>query len=95
MSIKSDLDEGRRQRGDVVKKLDDLGASMTELMGAVKSVSERHDALENKIDTRVMPVIEEMKNLRSKGLGLMAGVALAAGGASAGATKIFAKLTGG
>ncbi len=89
--IQSTLEEGTRQREALFRKLDLLGDNMSEVKGAVRSVSERHDALKSKVDAQVMPAIEDMKAMKSRGLGIMAGVALAAGGASAGVTKLVAK----
>jgi hypothetical protein len=92
--ILSAVEEGGRQRDAMFRKLDGLGDKISEVKGALQSVTDSHTALKTKVETQIIPAIEDIKATKARAYGLLAGVAMLAGGASAGLTKAVSKVVG-
>jgi hypothetical protein len=90
--------EGADARKMMMSKIDGLTASVNTLVASVKAVDDGHSALKEHVDKNVMPVISEMGNIKNRGIGLLLGVGLVAGGAGSIMTwlgKAFAAMFGG
>jgi len=90
--IEQMLIEGIRQRDQMSWKLDELGKNLAEVYGTTKSVHEGHTALKQVVDGTIIPEIKDLRSMKNKGMGFLAGVTLVAGGAGAGFAKLFSKL---
>lgn len=80
--LKADMAEGHRQRDAMFKKLDAIANSVQQSIGQQALVAADVDLLKKKL-VAIQPTIDEMNNLKQRGIGALAVVGLGAGGVSA------------
>lgn len=84
VAIQADLADAKSTRRAMYEKID---TQSREIIGVKNDVA----AVRHAVD-EMKPSVEEFKKLKHRGLGIMAGVAVAAGGVAAGGKAILAKL---
>lgn len=77
-------EEAVRKQEAIFRNIDEIRGSMSEIKGAVSTVTVSHNALKAEVDNSIKPHIDDYKNNKQRGLGLIAGVGI--GGGAGGAT---------
>jgi hypothetical protein len=70
--LRADNAEAMRQREAMWNKFDEVSKTCTEISGCVKMLGAQHIALATRIDAEHAPVINEMKQLKQRGIGVLA-----------------------
>lgn len=82
------------QRAAMFAKLDVMDENITKLAGSVQVAHDNHAALKSSVDRNVMPVIDDMKALKNKGIGVIATVGLIGGSVGGALAAKWTKLIG-
>lgn len=87
--LKSELREAARQRDAMFRKLDVLQTQLSELAGALKLVAEKGMGLEKVINEELKPQIENFKELKNRGYGVIAVIGLISAGLGGFISSLF------
>lgn len=88
-------EEAVRRLDGVFRNIDEIKSAMSEVKGSVATVTAGHTSLKTDVETNIKPHIEDYKNNKQRGLGLMAGVGLGGGAGGAGLFAVLSKLWSG
>jgi len=80
--------EAERTRELIFRKLDDIGNCLQKVSTNLSAVTENHAELKQQVETKIMPAVDEIKSIKQKGMGVLVGIGLLAGGSGAIVTKI-------
>lgn len=90
----ADNEEANRQRTAMWTKLDEMSIELTELCGTLKTLNGSHIALHGVVHNEHGPVISDVKALKQRGIGMLAGVGLFGAGGYAAISEIIKRMTG-
>lgn len=77
-------EEAVRKQEAIFRNIDEIKGSMSEIKGSVATVTSGHNSLKFEVDENIKPHIEDYKNSKQRGIGILAGVGI--GGGASGAT---------
>ena len=81
-------EDATRTREMIFQKLDNINSCLLSVSTNLKAVTENHAELSAKVENHVMPAVEEIKGIKQKGIGVLVGIGLLAGGAGSTITKL-------
>ncbi len=91
--LKAEMAEGHRQRDIMFEKLDKIGQSVQQSITHHHAVVAEVNAIKKKL-LEIQPTIDEMNNLKQRGIGALAVVGVGAGSISAVLVKVGNSLFG-
>ncbi|MBF0334118.1 MAG: hypothetical protein HQL40_10810 [Alphaproteobacteria bacterium] len=80
-ALRAEMEESRRQRGRLFERMESIQQKLTEVVAAQHQLAEAM--------ARQGDVVEGLQALKQRGLGVLVGVALTAGGAGASLAKLI------
>lgn len=83
-------DEHGRQLTAMFNKMDKLQSELSETAGVAKEALRLATETNVQIKTNIAPHVDDYRNLKAKGLGVLGVIALMGGGAAAGIGKLWA-----
>lgn len=92
--LKAENTESQRQRDAMFKKLDRISDDITKLRGAVEMLAKDHASTAQKVHEDIMPTIIEFRNLKQRGMGIIAFIGLIGSGIGATLITAYQKWTG-
>jgi len=92
--LRADNAEAMRQRTAMWNKFDEVSKTCSEISGCVKMLGAQHVALAAKIDVEHAPVINEMKQLKQRGIGVLAILGIVGTVVAATLSSLFDKFFG-
>ncbi len=87
--LQSDARSARRQREKIFEKLDEMSGVIASIPALTERVNDHTQEIKD-----IKGDVSTFQNLKSKGLGILAGIGLAAGGVSSVVTKLLDKASG-
>lgn len=92
--LEAENNEAQRQRDAMFKKLDRISDDITKLRGAVEMLAKDHASTAKKVHEDIMPTINEVRNLKQRGMGIIAFIGLVGSGIGATLITAYQKWTG-
>lgn len=97
-ALQAGMEMSNTQREAMFRKLDGVSDAVLKIAGSLEQAHRNHADLKADIDAKVKPAIQDMRDLKNRGIGVLIAAGAAGGGVGALASKAIAagtKLVGG
>ena len=88
-ALQAEVQENQRQHHASFKKLDAIEEKINKLAGAIELIALEQRNIKKEIDDDIKPAVQDFKNLKNKGLGIIAFIGLMGSGTGAALAKWF------
>lgn len=91
-NLEGKVDALLSQQANIFKQINGQNSEIIEHRGALKLLAIQNRGMKKKMDTDIVPVIDDYKAVKNRGIGAVLGLSMAGGGITAGFVQFFTHL---